>query len=80
MTFYPITEEEDKQANNLFSYHRPFGDQSERYEQIRYEAREFWFFLLKNCPRSAELTLARRALEDCVMRANQSIAVNEVEG
>ena len=72
VTQYEVTAEEHAQSANYFSHHAPFGDQAQRYEFIRSEAGYFWRKLLENCPRS------RRALEECVMRANQSIAVNEV--
>jgi hypothetical protein len=61
----------------LFVYHAPKGDQAQRYERIRAAAKEFANTLVHNCPPSAELTLAIRAVEDAMMRANQSIAVNE---
>jgi len=64
-------------TKNLFSYHKPTGEQALRYEQIRDAAREFANVVLANTPASAEQTLAIRDLQRCVMMANCSIAVNE---
>ncbi|WP_233531303.1 Acb2/Tad1 domain-containing protein [Paenibacillus alkalitolerans] len=61
----------------LFVYHPPKEGQAERYERIRRAAKDFADTVVINgCP-SPELTLAIRAIEEAMMRANQSIAVNE---
>lgn len=62
---------------HLFSYHKPFGDQAERYESMRSAARTFAMAILSYCPDSPERTLAIRDLQRCVMMANASIALNE---
>lgn len=77
MTHYPISEDMRNKLANSFSYHAPFGDQAMRYEEIRDEARVFAEFCVQRTPGSAEQTLAIRALEEAVMRFNQSIALNE---
>lgn len=74
---YVIEPRDMDNINNSFSYHVPFGDQGERYSEIREAGRRMAVTLFERCPPSAELTLARRAIEDAVMRANQSIALNE---
>jgi hypothetical protein len=61
---------------NRFTYHSPKGDQAERYENIRYIAREFANDINRMCPDSREKSLAITALEECVMWANASIARN----
>jgi hypothetical protein len=69
----------DKAADifQIFTYHPPKADQLSRYERIRSQAREFAMVLLETCPHSAERTLAVRRLQECVMMANASIAINE---
>lgn len=71
----------DTQANldNLFSYHKPFGDQSNRYEALRSKAKELAVLILKATPRSADQQAALRKLRECVMTANAAIACNEIE-
>lgn len=76
---YSIRPEDQARLDNLFSYHAPFGDQAQRYETIRASGGAFAEVLMEMCPPSAERTLAIRDIEMAVMRANQSIAVNEIE-
>lgn len=63
-------------ANN-FKYHAPKGNQQERYEEIRSQAKAFAEALVMFCPQSRELSLALTNLESAVMWANASIARNE---
>ena len=74
---YVISEEMKDKIENSFMYHVPFGDQADRYGEIREAGRQFMVTLAERCPPSAELTLALREAEMAVMRANQSIALNE---
>jgi hypothetical protein len=74
---YEITEEDSMRLVNNFTYHRPFGDQPDRYELIRSRASDFAMVLMHNCPKSRELSLALTHLEESVMEANASIARNE---
>jgi hypothetical protein len=60
-----------------FSYHKPFGDQPDRYEKIRAKARELGDVILDNAPESTERAEAIRNLQQTVMWANASIAINE---
>jgi hypothetical protein len=62
---------------NLFAYHRPFGDQAERYAQIRAAALDFAQEVARLTPASAEQTLAIRKIHEAMMQANAAIAVNE---
>lgn len=64
---------------NVFSYHKPFGTQPERYEALRAKAREFAQFIEDNCPDSREKSVALTNLQQTVMWANASIAINEKE-
>jgi hypothetical protein len=51
--------------------------QAERYSEIREQAFSFAEYISVNCPPSREQSLAFTALEECVMWANASIALNE---
>jgi hypothetical protein len=69
----------DEQIRNIFTYHVPFGNQAERYRDIRDEARAFAFRLNESCPESREKSLALTNLQQAVMWANAAIAINEKE-
>lgn len=62
-----------------FTYHAPFGNQAERYGQIRAAARVFAEYIAERTPISDERTLALRKIQEAVFWANASIAVNEVD-
>ena len=62
---------------NRFTYHAPFGDQTERYENIRKQIFDLAVFLEGQCPNSRELSLAITKLEEVGFWANASIARNE---
>jgi hypothetical protein len=64
-------------VENAFTYHPPLGNQPRRYAAIREAAKNLAHTIVHNCPDSAERTLSLRELEIAVMRANQSIALNE---
>lgn len=63
----------------IFQYHAPFGDQAERYTAIRNVAKDFAAMLIDFCPPSRELSTALTNLQQAVMWANASIAINEVK-
>lgn len=60
-----------------FTYHAPFGNQAERYGDIRKAAGDLSRKLQYNCPVSRELSLAITKLEEAVFWANAAIARNE---
>lgn len=68
-----------EQLDNLFTYHKPFGTQPERYEKIRAAAKAYAQVVNENCPESREKSISITNLQLSVMLANSSIAVNEVE-
>lgn len=68
-----------KQLQNIFTYHKPFGDQASRYEQLRAMALDFAMEINLHCPESREKSLAITNLQQCVMWANAAIAINEEE-
>lgn len=68
-----------EQINNTFTYHKPFADQPQRYEQIRADAKVLAHTIQECCPESREKSLALTNLQQTVMWANASIAINETE-
>ena len=67
----------DEQIDKAFSYHAPKGNQPERYEGIRFEARQLALKIKDFCPDSREKSLAMTKLEEAAMWANAAIARNE---
>ena len=67
----------NEQIENTFTYHRPFGNQPQRYEDIRNEAKSLAKTIQEACPESREKSLALTNLQQAVMWANASIAINE---
>lgn len=65
--------------NNRFTYHKPHGDQNQRYVELREQARELALKIHTRCPESRERSLAITNLEQSIMWANASIARNEDE-
>ena len=68
---------EQKQIDNIFTYHAPKGDQQDRYISLREEAWELASLINKACPESREKSLAITKLQECIMFANAAIAINE---
>ncbi len=66
-------------VNNVFSYHKPFGNQPERYQALRDKAKELATLIEESCPNSREKSVAITNLQQSVMWANASIAINEKE-
>jgi hypothetical protein len=68
-----------EEIENIFMYHRPVKEQQCRYEGIRFQAKILAHSLNELCPESREKSLALTNLQQAVMWANASIAINEVE-
>lgn len=60
-----------------FTYHKPFGSQPQRYEMLRTMAKNLAYNIHQACPPSRERSLALTNLQQAIMWANASIAVNE---
>ena len=60
-----------------FTYHPPKGNQAERYEAIRAEAKIMANLIHDLAPDSREKSLAFTNLEQAIMWANAAIARNE---
>jgi hypothetical protein len=69
----------DLNLDEIFTYHKPFGNQPNRYEEIRSQGKMLARIITAACPESAERTLAIRKVQEAVMWANVSIAINEKE-
>ena len=67
----------DEQIDNIFTYHAPFGNQAERYQDLRNEAKLVAKLIQRACPESREKSLAITSLQQAIMWANASIAINE---
>lgn len=68
-----------EQIQNTFTYHKPFGTQQKRYEEIRECAKSLAHLFAASCPQSRETSLAFTNLQQAVMWANAAIAINEKE-
>jgi hypothetical protein len=66
-------------ADNVFRYHPPIGDQEDRYALLRAKAREVAELVLELVPPSRERSLALTNLEQAGFWANAGIARNEGE-
>jgi hypothetical protein len=64
--------------NNVFRYHAPKGDQAQRYERLRTQARTLAELIQATTPTSREQSLALTNLQQAIMWANAAIAINEV--
>lgn len=64
-------------VERTFTYHAPKGDQVERYQRIRDDAKRLALTIQECSPASAEQTLALRDIQRGVMMANAAIAINE---
>ncbi len=60
-----------------FTYHPPKDDQADRYQNIRAGGHWLASVIDTLCPDSREKSLAITKLQEAVMWANASIAVNE---
>ena len=63
--------------DNIYTYHKPKNDQSERYESLRSEAKKLALLIDEFCPDSRERSVAFTHLETAIFWANSSIARNE---
>ena len=68
-----------EQVRNIFTYHKPFGSQPDRYMRMREEAYALAILINDTCPESREKSLAITNLQQSIMWANASIAINEAE-
>lgn len=63
--------------DETFKYHKPMGNQGERYVILREKAKELAFLIQQHTPTSREQSVALTNLQQAVMWANAAIAINE---
>jgi hypothetical protein len=66
-----------KYVDGIFTYHAPKGTQADRYVSLRETAKTLAYQIGLSCPESRERSVAITKLQECVMFANASIAINE---
>lgn len=62
------------QLDNWFTYHKPEGNDPERYLAIREAGKKLAEAIVANTPSCADQTVAVRKVREAIMVANQSIA------
>lgn len=67
----PITQDH---LDNWFTYHKPEGDQPERYEKLRAAGKAFAEQVLALTPPGADQTASIRLIREAVFTANAAIA------
>jgi hypothetical protein len=67
----------DEQIDNTFTYHAPFGNQTQRYLVLRDAGRFLAMEVQRACPESREKSLALTYIQQSIMWANAAIACNE---
>lgn len=77
MPLTELTEAQYADLNKRFRYHAPKGDQPERYNDLRAQARDLAVAIVASTPVSREQSLALTHLETAIMFANAAIARNE---
>jgi len=68
--------EDDAIINDLFRYHSPTQDQTERFKAIRDKAWSLALTIVTYCPDSPERDTSISKLRETVMWANSAIALN----
>lgn len=77
--FVELTEEQEKELLNRFTYHKPIEEynQPQRYEGIRNTGFVLAKMIMQSVPESREKSIALTKIEEAVMWANAAIARNE---
>jgi hypothetical protein len=63
-----------ERIERAFTYHAPKGDQAQRYEKLRFKAKELALLMTELCPDSRERSFAIGKIEEAVFWANAAIA------
>lgn len=69
-------EDQHKKIEEIFTYHKPQGNQQAMYQEIREHARAFAHAIVELTPFSREQSLAITNLQQAVMFANAAIAIH----
>jgi hypothetical protein len=75
----PTKEDIIARIKNESVYHPPFGDQQQRYAEIRTMYGQFATLIVNLTPISREQSVALTLLDEATMMANAAIARNEVQ-
>lgn len=67
----------ETEIETRFTYHAPKGDQPERYQELRDEAKRLATLIVLRTPESREQSLALTKLEEATFWANAAIARRE---
>ena len=67
-----------KELENRFTYHKPGGNQNDRYVALRGVAKQLAMLIVETTPESREQSLAITELEQSIFWANAAIARREV--
>lgn len=79
MSKYKIDEKTQAELDERFTYHRPHGDQAERYVFMRAHFKALAELICQNVPPSRERSLALTKLQEASMWSNAGIACREAE-
>ena len=71
----PVDLSDPKVIEDIFTYHKPEGDQPAKYEAIRNAAKEFARVLVANTPKCADQSAAIRHVREAVMTANAAVSL-----
>ena len=69
----------EQDIEDIFTYHGPFGDQTQRYVALRNDAKKLAYTIQAHCPESREKSLAITSLQQTIQWANAAIAIHEKE-
>jgi len=72
---FPLSEQEQKLLDDLFTYHAPSQDQIPRYNAINEAAKEFCRVVMQNTQPCADRSAAIRLIREARMTANAAIAL-----
>lgn len=67
----------EEQLENIFTYHKPTPAQVGKYAVLRAKGKELAYLINTSCPDSKEKRMAIMSLQQTIMWANASIAINE---
>jgi len=68
---------EKEKLEKSFTYQAPKENQIDKYQALRQKAKELSLLINDLCPEGREKSLSITKLEETIMWANKSIAINE---
>lgn len=76
---YTPTEDDLNELIKRFNYHKPHGDQPNRYQAIRQMLMNASLYIMGRTPKSREQSIVLTKLEEAMFWTNAAIARNEEE-